>query len=67
MTDITIRGLTPADIEQLRAVMDNLPLNPYAPMFTKVLKALPGGLERSLMSPLPEITVEVRLPHGHTF
>lgn len=67
MTDITIRDLTPTDIEQLRAVMDSLPMNPYGPMFCKVLKALPGGLERSLMSPLPEIEVKVELPHGHTF
>lgn len=33
--------LTPKMVHQLRAVMDNLPLNPYAPLICTVNKALP--------------------------
>jgi hypothetical protein len=39
--NIVITDFTTTDIDQLRTVMDNLPLNPYAPMLTKVLKSLP--------------------------
>lgn len=33
--------LTPAQIDQLREVMDGLPLNRYAPLIVVVLRALP--------------------------
>lgn len=33
--------LTAKEIEQLREVMDALPLNPFAPLINKVLAALP--------------------------
>ena len=33
--------LTPKEIDQLREVMDNQPLRPYAPLILKVLNALP--------------------------
>lgn len=33
--------LTGHEIDQLREIMDNAPLNPYAPVIVKVLAALP--------------------------
>jgi hypothetical protein len=40
--------LAPEQVEQLRQVMDALPLNRYAPLVVSVLRALPRGLEPSL-------------------
>ena len=67
-------------VEQLRTVMDALPINPYGPLMMTVLKALPLGLEPSLkrepeadmwsairrgdLTDLNKLLHRNRLPHG---
>jgi len=60
--------LTSRDIEQLRELMDNLPLNPYGPLVVTVLKALPldsrGSLPTSYCDTPPTVNISALTDKG---